>query len=791
MRLATLSIVLFASALTTTSGSVRRLAASEPPPNVAEGWLADIRLTYRLKARPDRFEAPLGRSRELSRLYPNHPLAVKTFEISAYVLQRQQRWAEATREFVLTKRLALAAKDWQTAAVAEHGLSNIYMVAGNIPGALELARQAVNTYPDSSRASGKVSLQTQYARMLARSGRFEDAIGVFTAVIETAEREGLTSERADAWKLVGRELALRGELAAAERAVTESIRLRYLDGDPELASDYHDLADIRMRANRPADALAVLDLADRRISTAIRFPAWRLHLLRGRARLALGDAKRALQDLRRAIRGIDSSPAYLLPGDLLRSQNARPTEAHEYFAIAALSEFDRTGNRLLLHEAFAVSEAGRAAALRAASVGPAIPPSLSNRYWNIVADLDEANARLLGQPNEEARRRVSRLRLALAELETGSDYAAESASRLDSPTPLHLLRRQEALISFQLGERLSLAWTLAAGRLEVTRLPPRSAIQRQMQGWLDAAPGPEKQTRAYQLNQVLLARLPAAIHAAQSWLVAADGELFQAPLASLVTAFKLSRPVYVAELHALQLIPGAWALERRQSAIRTGRFLGIGDPIYNEADPRRAFRWSWPGRDAGQTELARLPGSDAELRACARYWESAEILLGGRATPVEFSSALAKSPSVVHLAIHVVPAPDAPQENLLALGASPEGRSTFVGPEWIGAHRLPGSLVVMNGCRSGSGLVTAGEGLMGLTRAWLRAGAARVLSTYWPTLDDGGAFTDEFYRQLTQGGLSTAEALRRAQLTMIAQPDWRSGPQYWAAYFLIGYPDGP
>jgi len=97
----------------------------------------------------------------------------------------------------------------------------------------------------------------------------------------------------------------------------------------------------------------------------------------------------------------------------------------------------------------------------------------------------------------------------------------------------------------------------------------------------------------------------------------------------------------------------------------------------------------------------------------------------------------------------------------------------------------------MNGCRSGSGVISAGEGLMGLTRAWLRAGASRVLSTYWPTLDDGGALTSEFYRQLTTNRFSTAEALRRAQLAMIAHGDLRADPRYWAAYFLIGYPDLP
>jgi CHAT domain-containing protein len=136
-----------------------------------------------------------------------------------------------------------------------------------------------------------------------------------------------------------------------------------------------------------------------------------------------------------------------------------------------------------------------------------------------------------------------------------------------------------------------------------------------------------------------------------------------------------------------------------------------------------------------------------------------------------------------------VPAPDSPRENLVALSGGHGGHPTYIGPEWIGAHRLPGSLVVMNGCRSGSGVVSAGEGLMGLTRAWLRAGASRVLSTYWPTLDDGGALVAEFYRQLTRDDVSTAEALRRAQASMIAHGDWRADPHYWAAYFLIGYPE--
>ena len=793
MHSAALSILLLAAVLTTASESGRRSPADVIPADIEQEWISTLRLVHRQPRRLDRIEIPMVRAREFSRIYPRHRLAAKTSEIAAYILYLQNRFAESTREFVVTKRLALEAGDRQTAATAANALSNIYLASGNIAGALEAARQAVSTVPASAPAAGRIMFQNNYARMLARTGQFAEAGRVFTRAIETAEQEGLPALRADAWKFIARELALRGDLDAAEGAVRESLRLRYLIRDPEMASDFHDLADLSMRAGRPAQALRLLEFADGRIATATRFPAWRLDLLRGRARLALGHSRLALQDLRRAIRDVDSSPAYLLPGDLLRSQAARPTEAHEFFVEAALGEFARTANRQLIQEAFAVSETARAVALRSASAGPPVPPAMAGPYWSAVADLDEATARMLAHRDMDSRRRVSQLRLALAELEAGFDRGSESPVSSASASPrLPIVGDGEALIAFQLGERTSLVWTLTGAQLDVTRLPSRASLQQQIRDWLSTPSGPEKVDRARELYRVLFGAAPAAVHASPLWLLAVDGELFQAPLAALVTGFRSMRPVYLAEQHALQLVPGSWALDRRHPPFQAGRFLGIGDPIYNEADPRRAPGWSWTGDRAAGPGLTRLAGSEAEVRACARIWPSAAtLLLGPRATPEEFSRELARSPAVIHMALHVVPAPGDPKENLVALGVGNEGRPAYIGPEWIGAHRLSGSLVVMNGCRSGSGVVSAGEGLMGLTRAWLRAGASRVLSTHWPTLDDGGALAGEFYRQLIEEHASPAEALRRAQVAMIAQPDWRADPQYWAAYFLIGYPARP
>jgi CHAT domain-containing protein len=80
---------------------------------------------------------------------------------------------------------------------------------------------------------------------------------------------------------------------------------------------------------------------------------------------------------------------------------------------------------------------------------------------------------------------------------------------------------------------------------------------------------------------------------------------------------------------------------------------------------------------------------------------------------------------------------------------------------------------------------------MGLTRAWLAAGASTVVATRWPTPDDSGELFLRFYRQLKpwagrRPGSRPAVALQRAQLEVLKSASWRSSPHYWAAYFAVG-----
>jgi CHAT domain-containing protein len=79
--------------------------------------------------------------------------------------------------------------------------------------------------------------------------------------------------------------------------------------------------------------------------------------------------------------------------------------------------------------------------------------------------------------------------------------------------------------------------------------------------------------------------------------------------------------------------------------------------------------------------------------------------------------------------------------------------------------------------------------MLGLTRAWILAGARSVIGSHWATRDENGTLFSAFYRALReQGRLDPAEALRSAQLQMIRTGGWRARPQYWGAYFVVGNP---
>jgi CHAT domain-containing protein/Tfp pilus assembly protein PilF len=100
--------------------------------------------------------------------------------------------------------------------------------------------------------------------------------------------------------------------------------------------------------------------------------------------------------------------------------------------------------------------------------------------------------------------------------------------------------------------------------------------------------------------------------------------------------------------------------------------------------------------------------------------------------------------------------------------------------------RLQADLVVLSACQTGLGKEVKGEGLVGLTRGFMYAGAARVVASLWQVNDVATAeLMKRFYRRMLKDGMRPAAALRAAQIEMWKRPQWQS-PFYWGGFVLQG-----
>lgn len=162
-----------------------------------------------------------------------------------------------------------------------------------------------------------------------------------------------------------------------------------------------------------------------------------------------------------------------------------------------------------------------------------------------------------------------------------------------------------------------------------------------------------------------------------------------------------------------------------------------------------------------------------------------QILLNQNFTSTALQEQIRSLPfPVVHLATHGQFSSD-PDETFILAWDRPVTVDEL--DEVLGIRELDRSeaieLLVLSACQTASGDDRAALGLAGVA---LKAGARSTVASLWNLDDQSGAvLVNEFYRQLAQGEISRAEALRRAQLTLLQDPDYRS-PIHWAPYVLVG-----
>jgi len=175
-------------------------------------------------------------------------------------------------------------------------------------------------------------------------------------------------------------------------------------------------------------------------------------------------------------------------------------------------------------------------------------------------------------------------------------------------------------------------------------------------------------------------------------------------------------------------------------------------------------------------ESTQLPQAGSEARHVASLFRNSVCLIDEAAT-LEALRAEAPTADVIHLACHAQFRSDNPMFSALHL------RDGAVTAEWLQGLSLNQAVVVLSACETGLAEQGQGDEMVGLVRAFLVAGASRVVAALWP-VDDAvtEAFMGTFYRELVAGATG-ASALQRAQgAVMHAHPH----PYYWAGFVLQG-----
>lgn len=403
------------------------------------------------------------------------------------------------------------------------------------------------------------------------------------------------------------------------------------------------------------------------------------------------------------------------------------------------------------------------------------------------------------------------------------------------------------LLEYGLGEERSFVWAVGSDSLSSYSLPKRSEIESLArtayhllteQNSVGRKGESESQAEARwnkaeieydkaasKLSQVLLGPVAGLIEG-KRLLVVGDGALQYIPFSSLPVPGKEGIPLVVE--HEIVSLPSASVVAEIRRATQ-GRKTPLNavavmaDPVFDSGDERLRHNTidEKPQKAAillakrGSRKESLFPenltrslddvgssrGGRFELNRLLYSRQEAEAIMA--ATPsskgrklLDFSAnrAAAIDPGlaqykIVHFATHSLVNNKHPELSGLVFSmvdSRGKPQDGFLQLADIYNLNLPVDLVVLSACATGLGEEISGEGLIGLTRGFMYAGASRVVASLWSVSDIATSeLMARFYKAMEQDKLRPAAALRRAQIEMWKQKRWKS-PYYWAAFQLQG-----
>jgi CHAT domain-containing protein len=625
-----------------------------------------------------------------------------------------------------------------------------------------------------------------------------------------------------AYKIALQEIAL-GNARYAREVLEETRRLYASVHEPKLTvMNQTVLAAMQLDAGEVDGAEQTLDAA-LAVIAAKSIPAPNIaevYVQRSRLRLAQGRPEEAVADARTAREkaGSPFAEALTAEGRALRMLSRDAAAEEVLYAAIELVEVelsqlpvDETGSGTILNtalgpyrelldllvkqgcarQALAVAERMRARSLRETlahgrldlSAGldadkreqeRKLERALADVNRRILATSGSAERAPLQQERDEARLALRRFRSELYAAHPRLDHRRPEAGSLPESIP-----KGELVLELAILDHAAFVFALRDDDVTVHRIAvSRQALERQIDAFVSAL---EQRNLRYaeparRLYDLLLAPVAQQLGEATRLRIVPDGVSWRIPFHALVDR----RGRHLAERMSVAYSPSLAMTRTAPAQPGTRRtLLAFGDPAIRTETAqltRSLFR---------DASLGRLPDAASEARTIARLYEDANVRIGAEAREATFKDD-APAYRTLHLAAHSIIDDRAPMFSSIVLAASGNDplEDGLLEAREIAGLDLHADLAVLSACETARGAVTAGEGVVGLSWAFLTAGVPTTVVSQWKV---GSASTAElmieFHRQL-RAGRNAADALRAAMLELRRDPRWRH-PFYWAPFAVI------
>ncbi len=637
----------------------------------------------------------------------------------------------------------------------------------------------------------------------------------------------------------------RGDMAKAEDYYHQALEIRQklAPGSLDVAESLAELGDVaRDRGDfvKAEDYYRQARVIDETLAPASKEYAEVLADLAG-IRLRKGELDLAAPLFEQALNALESQTAHLGGSEDVRS-NFRAKYLTYY-----QDYIDLLIRQKQPEHAFQVLERSRARSLLEMlaeshiDVRKGVDAALLERERSLQADISAKYNRriqLLGDKHTDEQiaainQEIEKLLAEQKDLEEGIRANSPGYAALTQPQPLsaqqaqQLLDEDTLLLAYSLGQERSYLFALTRDSLAAYPLPQRSEIEAAARLAYEEL-SVNNPAATHQSTEALSRTLLGAVAGRlgrKRLVIVADGALQYVPFGALRTPQGLP---LIAE-HEIVNLPSASTLAvlRKETAARKPAPMQVAvlaDPVFDSSDerlkpaavndsqkkdPPQNENTSAAAADDSATDLLTRSATDMGMtakgviylpRLLSTRQEAKSILAaaaagqGLEALDFDASRATATSPvlaqyRIVHFATHGLLNSTHPELSGLVLSLVDQNgkpQNGFLGLQDIYNLNLPAELVVLSACETGLGQEIQGEGLVGLTRAFMYSGAPRVVASLWRVPDRATAeLMKQFYAGMLGEGLRPAAALRQAQLTLSKEKRW-SAPYYWAGFTLQG-----